>query len=320
MPTPPSITTYPQSRSTPGPVTDLPYPTPQTLPDSAAFHASPRSATNDLSEEEDLAHISLSERLSQLAVDTIEDRFFGKSRYVTLVFGRRLRSVTAHSAFMLMQHASHVKQEVTGLDFSPGRNLRRPFFWDLRAVSFLQLSILAVVNINQWEVEHVNSDLPQFEFPEKDLRDKLVSLYFERVNIYIPLLHRPTFERDLANDLHLHDVGFAQLVLMVSALASRCTDDPRVLLPNEKTTLSSGFKYFRQTRLMRNKLLDKTTLYDLQYYCVRRQAASLHFKLPYIQLVSNSISIGIITSADRMESDRPCSEICPGTWSTSSPR
>ncbi|KAJ3568863.1 hypothetical protein NP233_g5435 [Leucocoprinus birnbaumii] len=229
--TPPSLGGY--SRSTP--VTDIPYPTPQTLPDTAAFLASPTVGTQDLSEEEDLAHIKLSKQLSRLHVDTIEDRFFGKS-----------------SAFMLMAHAKNIKHETTGVDAVPGKNLRRPFFWDLRA----------------WEVEHVNSDLPQFEFPEKDLLDSLVNLYFERLNIYVPLLHRPTFERDLANDLHLHDTGFAQVILMVCALASRCSDDPRVILPNDKTGLSSGFKFFRQTRLMRNKLLDKISLYDLQYFCL----------------------------------------------------
>ncbi|KXN91050.1 hypothetical protein AN958_03117 [Leucoagaricus sp. SymC.cos] len=229
-PTPPSVG---YSRNTP--VTDLPYPTPQTLPDSAAFHSSPSATTQDLSDEEDMAHITLSKQLSKLAVDTIEDRFFGKS-----------------SAFMLMQHASDVKHEMTGVEVPAGRSLRRPLFWDLRA----------------WEVEHVNADLPQFEFPEKHLRDHLVSLYFDRLNIYVPLLHRPTFERDLANDLHLHDTGFAQVVLMVCALASKCSDDPRVLLPNDKNGLSSGFKYFRQTRLMRNKLLDKASLYDLQFFCL----------------------------------------------------
>lgn len=228
--TPPSIG---YSRNTP--VTDIPYPTPQTLPDSAAFHASPTVGTQDLSEDEDLAHIGLSKQLSKLAVDTIEDRFFGKS-----------------SAFMLMQHAKTVKHETTGVEALPGKSLRRPFFWDLRS----------------WEVEHVNSDLPQFEFPEKDLLDHLVNLYFERLNIYTPLLHRPTFQRDLANDLHLHDTGFAQVVLMICALASRCTEDPRVQLPNDSTGLSSGFKFFRQTRLMRNKLLDKASLYDLQYFCL----------------------------------------------------
>lgn len=229
-PSPPSIT---YSRNTP--VTDLPYPTPQTLPDNATFQALPPGASNESSEEDDLSHISLSEHLNRLAVDTVEDRFFGKS-----------------SAFMLVKHATNVKQEMTGIEFQPGRNLRRPLYWDLRS----------------WERDFVNSDLPQFVFPDKDLLDDLVNLYFERSNIYIPVLHRPTFERDLANDLHLHDVGFAQLVLIVCALASRSTGDPRVILQGDKTRLSSGFKYFCQTRLLRNKLLDKASLYDLQYYCL----------------------------------------------------
>lgn len=95
-----------------------------------------------------------------------------------------------------------------------------------------------------------------------------MSLYFERFHIFMPILHQPTFERDLANDLHLHDIGFAQLVLMTCALASRLTDDPRVVLPGDKTRLSSGFVYFRQTNLLRHKLLDKISIYDLQYYCV----------------------------------------------------
>jgi hypothetical protein len=73
--TPPSIG---YSRSTP--VTDMPYPTPQTLPDSTAFPTSPSAGIQDLSDEEDLAHITLSRRLSKLALDQIDDRFFGKSR------------------------------------------------------------------------------------------------------------------------------------------------------------------------------------------------------------------------------------------------
>ncbi|KAF9454031.1 hypothetical protein P691DRAFT_657228 [Macrolepiota fuliginosa MF-IS2] len=223
------------SRSHNTPVADLPYPTPQTLPDSAAFHSSPAAATNDSSDEEDLAHISLSKHLNHLAIDGLGDRFFGKS-----------------SAFMFVRHATNVKQEITGVEIPRGRYLRRPLFWYLRS----------------WEFEYVNSDHPKFVFPETDLLGELVALYFERFDVHVPLLHRPTFERDLANDLHLHDTGFGQVVLMVCALASRSTDNPRVMLPGDKTCLSSGFKYFSQTQLLRNKLLEKPSLYDLQYYCL----------------------------------------------------
>lgn len=146
----------------------------------------------------------------------------------------------------------------------------------------------------------MNSDLPQFEFPDKDLLDHLVSLYFERLNLYTPLLHRPTFERDLANDLHLHDTGFGQVVLMVCALASRCTNDPRVTLSNDKTGLSSGFKFFRQTRLLRNKLLDRASLYDVQYFCVSADFPPLYEEIN-VQSVSNSIPTGILAPSGWLE-------------------
>ncbi|KAJ7849906.1 fungal-specific transcription factor domain-containing protein, partial [Mycena leptocephala] len=46
-------------------------------------------------------------------------------------------------------------------------------------------------------------------------------------NIYLPLLHRPTFERGLAEGLHLRDDGFAATVLVVCAIGSRWSMDPR---------------------------------------------------------------------------------------------
>jgi hypothetical protein len=36
---------------------------------------------------------------------------------------------------------------------------------------------------------------------------ELIELYFVRENVYLPLLHRPTFERGLAQWLHLRFVG-----------------------------------------------------------------------------------------------------------------
>ncbi|EKM80699.1 hypothetical protein AGABI1DRAFT_126749 [Agaricus bisporus var. burnettii JB137-S8] len=224
-----------QSRSTPRHKPDLPYPTPQSVASSAAVSSPPRLGENDSSEEDDLAYIGLAEQLGQLSIDIAGGRFFGNS-----------------SALMLLQQAHSVKEEATGQGIPLVKNLRRRLFWDLRP----------------WETEYVDSHNLSFEFPEKPLLDQLVSLFFERLNIYFPLLHRPTFERDLNNHLHLHDVGFAQVVLMVCALSSRHTNDPSVFLPNDMTSLSGGFRYFRQTCVFRNKLLDRPSLFDLQYLCL----------------------------------------------------
>ncbi|KAJ7601305.1 fungal-specific transcription factor domain-containing protein [Roridomyces roridus] len=122
-----------------------------------------------------------------------------------------------------------------------------------------------------WEDEHFESTQDLFtplKFPELDLLQNLVSLYFTRVNPLIFLLHQPTFERSLADGLHLIDHDFGCTVLAVCALASRCSDDPRVLLEGTDTSLSSGWQYFSQLKPFaksRNKLI---TLYEAQTLCL----------------------------------------------------
>ncbi|KAJ7644891.1 fungal-specific transcription factor domain-containing protein [Roridomyces roridus] len=122
-----------------------------------------------------------------------------------------------------------------------------------------------------WEEEHFESTKELFaplRFPEPDLLQNLISLYFTRVNPLIFLLHQPTFERSIAAGLHLVDHDFGYTVLAVCALASRCSDDPRVLLQGTNTALSSGWQYFSQLKPFvksENKLI---TLYEAQTLCL----------------------------------------------------
>ena len=95
----------------------------------------------------------------------------------------------------------------------------------------------------------------------------LVDLYFTTHNVFLPLLHRPTFEREIVEGKHLWHTGFGGTVLLVCALASPSSDDPRVILPETGTTRSSGWKYFEQVRAIRLCYLASPTLYDLQNYC-----------------------------------------------------
>ncbi|KAJ7613016.1 fungal-specific transcription factor domain-containing protein [Roridomyces roridus] len=101
-------------------------------------------------------------------------------------------------------------------------------------------------------------------FLEPDLLQHLVSLYFTRVNILIFLLHQPTFEKSLADGLHLVDYNFGCTVLVVCALASRCSGDPRVVLNKEVT---AGWEYFSQLKpfVKSPRLL---TLYEAQTICL----------------------------------------------------
>ncbi|KAJ7589102.1 fungal-specific transcription factor domain-containing protein [Mycena floridula] len=110
---------------------------------------------------------------------------------------------------------------------------------------------------------------PVYEFPPDDLMASLIQLYFAHSNIFLPLLHRPTFERRIAEGEHL-DVSstFGTVVMLVMAVASRFSDDPRVLAPGHDSPLSSGWKWFAPVRPVLYGLFDcytpTTSLYDLQ--------------------------------------------------------
>lgn len=105
-------------------------------------------------------------------------------------------------------------------------------------------------------------------FPQPDLLTALVDLYFENVNIFTVLLHRPSFMKDIEDELHLYDYGFRQVVLLVCANGARFSEDPRVFIEGDRSLYSAGWKWFTQVDLSRKSLLASPTLYDLQMHCV----------------------------------------------------
>ncbi|KAL0058878.1 Gypsy retrotransposon integrase-like protein 1 [Marasmius tenuissimus] len=122
----------------------------------------------------------------------------------------------------------------------------------------------------RWELDFIRKFEPTaYMFPEPDLLQHLVDLFFKHINVFIPLLHRPTFLRQLEQGLHHREEGFGAVVLLVCANASRYSNDPRVRLDGEESWLSSGWKWFDQVQLVRKALLSPPSLYDLQFYYVR---------------------------------------------------
>ncbi|KAF8212815.1 hypothetical protein K438DRAFT_1662307 [Mycena galopus ATCC 62051] len=107
---------------------------------------------------------------------------------------------------------------------------------------------------------------PPFTFPPPNVLADLIQLYFTRQAIYLPLMHRPTFERGVAEGLHLRDDGFAGNVLLVCAIGSRWSTDPSVV----GAGLDCGWGFFNQIQLA-NHLMRRGTLYDLQHYCLATQ-------------------------------------------------
>ncbi|KAJ7157935.1 fungal-specific transcription factor domain-containing protein [Mycena crocata] len=139
-----------------------------------------------------------------------------------------------------------MKTEHDGLKPQQPSSTRRPEFWH-----------------SPWEKQSP-SPLPVYTFPPKDLMDALISLFFERLNILMAVLHRPTFERSIASGLHLTDPSFGGVVLAVCALASRFSDDPRVVFDGTDTMLSAGWEWFRQIQHLAPNFYLRPTLYDLQ--------------------------------------------------------
>ncbi|KAJ7581430.1 fungal-specific transcription factor domain-containing protein [Mycena floridula] len=127
-------------------------------------------------------------------------------------------------------------------------------------------------NPRPWETLRVHQR-PVYEFPPDDLMASLIDLYFGNVHIFLPLLHRPTFERKIAEAEHL-DVSskFGTVVMLVMAVASRFSDDPRVLARGYDSSLSSGWKWFAPVRPVLYGFVDcytqTTSLYDLQATCL----------------------------------------------------
>ncbi|KAH8831597.1 hypothetical protein DL96DRAFT_1588376, partial [Flagelloscypha sp. PMI_526] len=92
----------------------------------------------------------------------------------------------------------------------------------------------------------------------------------------LPLLHQPTFERQVSEGLHFHDRWFGQCVLAVCSNGSRYCDDERVLLEGaspELAKFSAGHKYFSQIDLSLcihrsfNRAMS-VSIYELQTCCV----------------------------------------------------
>lgn len=121
---------------------------------------------------------------------------------------------------------------------------------------------------NPWEVEQPRQrHISELEFPPDDLLDTLVNVYFLSNNCHFPLLHRPTFEQQYHSGLHRSSQPFAEILLLVCAVASRCCDDPRVML-DPTLPHSAGWKYYQQVNVADKNLVTPPTLLDLQRYVV----------------------------------------------------
>ncbi|KAL1945640.1 hypothetical protein VTO73DRAFT_1642 [Trametes versicolor] len=185
------------------------------------------------------------------------------------------------SSMMLLQTAVDMKYEYTGAG---------PNSW----VPEPSTDPCAVAPNGQWSLPTAVDDVPPHtEFPPMDFMKVLADAYFEKLNLYIPLLHRPTFDRQLREGLHLVDEGFGSVVLLVCANGARMSEDPRVAdygppgLP--------GWNWFLQVEKARKSIFAPPQLTDLQK-CVLMSSYLGSYSSPHN--CWTLIGIGIRTAQD----------------------
>lgn len=183
------------------------------------------------------------------------------------------RGRPAHSVLHLAKHQSSGAYLIhTALQLQDGDNLER-------AVDAPEC-LTSRPNLLLWE-KYMESqrqlqDTSSYDFPQLDLISSLVDLYFTHINSFLPLLHRPTFDRGVEEKFHLTDNSFGGVLLLVCALGARFSDDPRVI-PDVKNGISSaGMQWYSQVHVMKAPAVRKATLYDLQLYPVSLSAPFIH--------------------------------------------
>ena len=199
------------------------------------------------------------EKIEALSLYPLRSLWLGKSSDVRLL----QRAVDAKSSF------SGEPRERDNLDpLSSTASAQVPKQYPVCPVLSLYICFLDSSELVQWE--HLGDDDRHYpyHFPEDDLLHRLVNVYFQRINTFLPLLHRPTFEKSIADAHHLTDAQFGKILLLVCAVVARYLDDPRVVLERASDWYSAGYKWFSQVEVVQKSVVSIPTLYDLQIHAV----------------------------------------------------
>ncbi|KAJ6475995.1 fungal-specific transcription factor domain-containing protein [Mycena vitilis] len=235
---------------------------------------------------DDLAHIALLEDFSNLSITQARNRFQGKSSGAMLVKAAvQLREGYEERDIPWSSRRSHY------WSFNP---VRAPFSF---LINFTRNKVLTPSQTFREKVKYRVPHTGPFIFPQPDLLSSLVDLYFKHKNLYFPVLHRPTFARALVAGLHERDTAFGAVVLLVCAIGSRFSSDPRVSRARTATgerngerggeegegkgkgdELRCGWEFFDQLPWMLDHLFERPSVYHLQYYCLA--TSFLEFSAP----------------------------------------
>ncbi|KAJ7063364.1 fungal-specific transcription factor domain-containing protein [Mycena amicta] len=233
--------------------------------------------------------------IKKLTLNPEEHRFFGKS-----------------SGVQFVQTALNFKSHYTGPSNLAHSSLpkKRNEYWE--SVKWLLPA-------------PADEDHPQYTFPEPDLLPVLVDLYFTNVNCYYPVLHRPTFERKLKDQLHLRDHRYAGTLLMVCSLGARHCNDPRVCLEGADNLHAAGWKWHNQVSLpelftpsfltvqLQVRVIPRHLIYKPNLYELQTITLSSIFLIAISPVAWNQIGFGLRRAQDvgahrRMKQSHPTAE------------
>ncbi|KAF8988927.1 fungal-specific transcription factor domain-containing protein [Cyathus striatus] len=120
---------------------------------------------------------------------------------------------------------------------------RRPMFWTRRP----------------WEQELFSCPTPNYTFPPPDLINDLVEATLN-MSTFLPTPPQTDLRARIADNLHLRDAGFGGVLLLACAVGTRYIEKL------DERTLMDG--YYNQVQVVKQRLLEPPTLYDLQSYCL----------------------------------------------------
>ncbi|KAJ7163326.1 fungal-specific transcription factor domain-containing protein [Mycena filopes] len=202
---------------------------PDSLFHQEGYNSTPATELTVSDDSEDLPGDELASRFQQFSIASVKNQFFRPAGILGI----------ANTAMAM-------KEQYLGGPVA--YHARRRLFWDMLP----------------WEEDAYDC---HYTFPQPDLITSLVQIYFATVHPTILILHRPSFERSVAEGLHFTYHSFGRLLLAVLAVASRCSDDPRVFIEGDDTTLSAGWKFASQIQIL-PRTASEPTIYEVQMYCL----------------------------------------------------
>ena len=96
----------------------------------------------------------------------------------------------------------------------------------------------------------------------------LVDCYFDNLDVILPLLHRPSFVRSIAEGFHEADQNFGAIVLLVCAIGCRYASDPRVAHELSTSAPCTAWSLYNQVNKIRKLPYLPHSLHEVQIYPV----------------------------------------------------